>query len=320
MSIFNKNRYTRRNQMKKILSVLTAILLCLSFSGCAGSSKNSGSQSAVSQVDYTSSKISYLGPAGTYTQEACERFFDGQGAYLPCETVNDAVKALVDKKSDYAVIPQENTIGGAVVDYIDALITQPEVSVAGEVELSISQNLLVVPGTSLNDIKTVYSHRQGIEQGRQWLEKNLPGAELVEVSSTARGAEMVSEGNDKSCAAVASAGCAQVYNLEILAAGIQNNDNNKTRFYVLSLKEPSKESSDRLAFTATGSASDLPKFLEKTEDLDITLVTIHDRPEKTELGSYCYVIECENCDYKTYLKLADNKDFELRYLGSFPLR
>lgn len=204
-----------------------------------------------------------------------------------------------------------------MTDYIDILIAQTDVSVAGEVELPISQNLLALPGTALTEIKTVYSHKQGIAQGKDWLTENLPDAEIIEVSSTAEGAKMVSDNNDPSCAAIASAGCADVYQLEILAADIQNNNNNKTRFYVLSMEEPQTAAADRLAFIAAGDAENLPSLMSDLEDLKMELVTIHDRPLKTELGKYYYLIKCEDSSYKSYEKLKEKNSFEFRYLGSF---
>lgn len=262
-------------------------------------------------------KVTYLGPAGTYTQEACEKWFGEDAELLPYKTVGDAVQALVDKESDYAVIPQENTIGGAVIDYLDVLIGEAKVSVAGEIELTINQNLLVLPGTELTDIKTVYSHKQGIAQGKDWLQKNIPDAEVIEVSSTAEGARLVSEGRDKSCAAIASAGCTGVYGLEILAPAIQGNEYNKTRFYVLSTGKPVKSKGKRMAFIAMGSAEKLPALLSKIDEYGIKLVTIHDRPLKTVLGEYYYVIECEKCSYKKYKKLKKSCSLEFRYLGRF---
>ena len=110
--------------------------------------------------------VGYLGPQGTYSQEACQVFFGKDGNLVPFESVKSAVEALANGKSDYAVIPQENTIGGAVIDYVDVLISHKEVFVTGEVELPITQNLLALPGTKLSDIKEVYSHKQGIIQGK----------------------------------------------------------------------------------------------------------------------------------------------------------
>ncbi len=302
--------------LRKTFVLILAALLCVSFAGCRAPARDAVPVS----IDYDAAVVSYLGPEGTYTQEACGVFFEKKGVYVPYETVNDAVSALVSGESGYAVIPQENTIGGAVIDYVDTLIGENAVSVVGEVELPINQNLLVLPGTALSQIKTVYSHKQGIAQGVDWLKANLPDAEVVEVSSTAEGAKMVSEGKDASLAAIASAACADVYGLEVLAAGIQNNESNKTRFYVLSREPAATAPADRLAFLAKGSAEALPSLLADMEKHNVTLVALHDRPLKTELGEYCYLIECENCDHALYEKLAGRSAFTFRYLGSFAVR
>ncbi|MBO5622142.1 MAG: hypothetical protein J5959_10990 [Butyrivibrio sp.] len=203
--------------------------LMLSAAGCGKAAPTIEAESRVVQ-DYSEATVSFLGPEGTYTQEACGVFFNKQGSYEPYETVSDAVDALESGASEYAVIPQENTIGGAVTDYVDIVIAHDSLSVVGEVELPINQNLLVLPGAKLEDIQTVFSHKQGIAQGKEWIEKNIPDAEVIEVSSTAEGAKMVSESDDKTVAAIASAACADVYHLELLASAIQENDNNKPDF------------------------------------------------------------------------------------------
>lgn len=290
-----------------------------SATNATGDVTHAAQESSFELVAYAGNTMSYLGPEGTYTQEACARFFAGEGSYLPYETVDAAVKALLDGASDYAVIPQENAIGGPVTDYIDVLLATPELSVVGEVELPISQNLLVLPGTALEEITTVYSHKQGIAQGKTWLAEHLPDASVLEVSSTAEGARMVADGADKSCAAIASAGCADVYGLELLAANIQQNDNNKTRFYVLSLATPSTRPSDRMAFVATGRASSLTQFFEAIKELGIDVISIHDRPEKTELGHYRFVVECAGGTEGAYEKISTIEGFEFRNLGSFPV-
>lgn len=310
--------------MKKLLPWILALTMCFSLVGCGGAGDQTSDpavdQEAGAAVDYASAIVSYLGPEGTYTQEACGVFFGGQGTYKPYETAEAAAEALAKGETDYAVIPQENTIGGAVIDNVDTLIGQTNVSVAGEVELPITQNLLVLPGTELTDIKTVYSHKQGIAQGTEWLQENLPEAELVEVTSTAEGARMVAEGGDKSCAAIGSAACEEVYGLETLAEGIQKNDSNVTRFYILTRDKPETDPAARLAFIATGAAEDLPALMDSMQSLDISLVTIHDRPKKTELGQYIYLIECADTSYESYEKLAEDEAFTFRYLGSFDVK
>ena len=303
--------------MRKVIIYILLLACVISSSGCGRSNVAQEQLNRQLSINKENATVSYLGPEGTYTQEACGVFFDNNGSYLPFETVNDAVDAMEAGKTDYAVIPQENTIGGAVTDYVDIVISHADLSVVGEVELPINQNLLVVPGATLGEIKTVYSHKQGIAQGKDWLSKNLPNAEVIEVSSTAEGARLVSEAQDKSIAAIASAACSDVYNLEILASAIQENDSNKTRFYVLSTEIPTTVKADRTAFVAEGSAKDLPALLAEMEKKKMTLIALHDRPRKTELGEYYYLIECSDCNYEDFVALKGKSTLELRFLGSF---
>ena len=207
-----------------------------------------------------------------------------------------------------------------MIDYVDILLNHDELYVVGEVELPISQNLLSKKDAELSDIKVVYSHPQGLIQGSKWLKENLKDAELIEVSSTAEGAKKVSEAEDKNCAAIASKGAADIYGLKVLAENIQENDSNKTRFYVLSLDEPDHTKKERIAFVANGEAKDLPVLMKEVERNGFVLVTIHDRPLRSELGEYQYLIECENGDYAKYQKLLKTDSFVFRYLGSFNVK
>jgi len=304
-------------KLKLAIASLLFCMLIFTVVGCGKAAQNTAQSDQIIAIQYDSAIVGYLGPEGTYSQEACGVFFQKKGTYIPYETVAEAVEALKAGECTYAVIPQENTIGGAVIDYLDIVIANEELSVVGEIELPINQNLLAIPGTDLGSIKKVYSHKQGIAQGKEWLAANLPQAEIIEVSSTSEGARIVADEGDATQAAIASAACADVYGLEILASSIQNNDSNKTRFYVLSTEEPSHGMSERCAFILTGKASDLPSIMAGLENKDIELVTIHERPEKTELGNYVYVIECANCNYEQISALVEDAPFDFRYLGSF---
>ncbi|MBQ3669580.1 MAG: chorismate mutase, partial [Clostridia bacterium] len=183
----------------------------------------------------SAARVSYLGPAGTYTEEAAQFFFSNGETLKPKATVNDAIADLMSGEADYAVIPQENTVGGAVVNYIDALIGAENTFVVGEVVLPISQTLMGVQGATLNDIQTVCSHAQGLTQSAAWRSENLPNAVALEMASTAAAAGYVAETGDKSIAAVAAPRAAELYGLVVLAENVQITDANKTRFYVLSL-------------------------------------------------------------------------------------
>lgn len=308
--------------MKKRIGIQgVALMLCamLLMNGC-GFFAGEDDIAAPEQYENFTGRVSYLGPEGTYTEEATQLFFGPDGTYLPQKTVEEAVDKLLEGQSEYAVIPQENTIGGPVYNYVDELLSQESISVVGEVELTIRQALLVAEGTSLADVKVVYSHQQGIVQGKEWLETHLPEAEVVEVSSTAEGAKMVSEQGDGSCAAIASTGAAKVYGLQVAAENIQQNDNNRTRFYVLSSQKAYKGESDRMLFSAVGDAGDLPTLLKELMKYDLTLVSIHDRPEKTVLGNYIYLIEVENGSYSEYEKISKLPAFEFQYYGAFPVK
>ena len=131
---------------------------------------------AAASAEDNAVRVSYLGPEGTYTEEAAQYWFRDGAAFMPRATVADAIADVLAGEADCAVIPQENTLGGAVVNYIDALIGAEDVCVVGEVVLPINQTLMGTQDATLEDIKTVCSHAQGLTQSARWREENLPGA------------------------------------------------------------------------------------------------------------------------------------------------
>ena len=238
--------------------------------------------------------VSYLGPAGTYTEEAAQFFFQNGEMLNPKETVNDAIADLLSDEADYAVIPQENTVGGAVVNYVDALIGAEDTFVVGEVVLPISQTLMGVPGAKLEDITAICSHAQGLTQSAQWRANNLPEARTEEMASTAAAAKYVADTGDKSIAAVAAPGAAALYGLDVLAENVQITDANKTRFYVLSKQRLEGEGLHRAVFVATCEANWIDDVILRLHEAGLEMVTLHDRPEGSALGTYHYVIEAES--------------------------
>ena len=267
-------------------------------------------------------EVSYLGPAGTYSEEATIVYFGEQEKTVPAETVSDALQLVMDGTCAYAVIPQENTIGGPVYKYIDTFLQNDKLVIVGEVNLPIRQTLLALPGTKLEDVKTVLSHPQGIAQSKEWLAKNLPQAKVVEVSSTAEGARRVAEDGDSSEAAIAASRTSNVYHLEILATDLQYTQTNVTRFYVVTTKNHQLLKAGHMALTAVGSAQYLPGLLADLQHRGFDLVSIHDRTAKTLLGEYIYVLELSGGKYD---KLADlskkyDKKLQIRLLGSFDVK
>lgn len=293
--------------MKKYLIIL---LLALTLVSCNTSRVNK------EWLQPRGETVSYLGPEGTYTGQAAMLFFGDDASFYAEKTVSDAVAIMVDGNCSYAVIPQENTVGGPVTAYIDELLSHDDISVVCETELVIDQALLVKKGTKLSDIKVVCSHEQGLIQGKVWLEENLPSVETCIVSSTAEGARLASV-SDGSVAAVASAAAAAVYNLEVYAPRIQESDANRTRFYALRVGEGEKEKSDRMLFSATGNVSDFPKLIKAFGSFEPVAIT--SRPLKTKLGDYIWLIELKDAGYDEFLKIGKTEGFEFKYYGSFPL-
>ena len=173
---------------KNIRKTLAALLMvCIIPAACCFSMAAFGSDSdstEASSQNMDDVRISYLGPEGTYTEEAAQSFFSA-GTLQPKETVPEALADLTDGDADYAVIPQENTLGGAVTDYVDALIAETGVYVVGEVVLPINQTLMGLPDASIEDIQTVCSHAQGLKQSAEWRKEHLPDAVTEEMASTA---------------------------------------------------------------------------------------------------------------------------------------
>ena len=282
-----------------------------------GFTGDSAEDSAAAQF-VEDARVSYLGPEGTYTEEAAQFFFPEAQAFLPKTTVPEAIADVAAGEADYAVIPQENTLGGAVVNYVDALIAEENIYVAGEIILPISQTLMGIPGASLEDIKTVCSHAQGIAQSSEWRKENLPDAVTQEMDSTAAAASYVAETQDKSIAAVAAPGAAELYGLSVLAENVQITDANKTRFYVLSAAPLEGQDVTNAVFVASCEANRIDDIILEIHDAGLELVTIHDRPEGSMLGAYNYIIEVENENGISQEQLEEIAGIpEIRCLGSF---
>ncbi len=306
--------------MKKNIAVALGLALSLCVGGCgAPQQSNSAAVPAPINAD-EDTKVSYLGPEGTYTEEAAEFFFDGTGILFPKETVNDAIKDVDTGASQYAVIPQENTLGGVVTDYVDALLAEDDIYVVGEIILPINQTLLGVPGATIDDIEKVCSHVQGLRQTETWRQENLPDAETEEMASTAAAASYVAEQKDKSIAAIGAPGAADLYGLSVLAEKIQLTDANKTRFYVLSNAPLPEGGSPRAVFSAECEANRLEDIIVSMHNAGLDLVTVHDRPEGSALGKYRYIIETESKNGITTKQIDEvTKAEEVRFLGSFQM-
>src|SRR6201995_531984 len=176
-------------------------------------------------------RIAYLGPAGTFTEDALgEALGDAEFEPLRTDTVFDAIQAVVEGRADRAPAPYENSIEGSVRGTLDILAFEaPNVAIVGEHDYPVRQHLITKHGVELGEIEAVLSHQQGLAQTARFLRENLPGVELRSVSSTAAAVRIVSE-SPRPWAAVGSRAAAALYGCRILSEGIQDEQNNVTRF------------------------------------------------------------------------------------------
>ena len=262
--------------------------------------------------------VAYLGPEGTYTEEAALLFFGGNDELMPQATVPEALALVADGSAAYAVVPQENTLGGPVTDYIDAFLASDGLSVVGEVVLPIRQTLMGIPGTDLSQVTRVLSHKQGLAQSAKWLDENLPNAERVEAASTAAAAREVAEGGDAKTVAIAAPGAAGLYELEVLQENVSQSDANKTRFYAVAKSANELPGYNCAVFATSIAAEELPGVLEAVCSNGAKLTCVHDRPEGSALGRYRYVIELEREGGFTDEEVARLEGVgELEFLGRF---
>ncbi|HLI50787.1 MAG TPA: prephenate dehydratase, partial [Thermomicrobiaceae bacterium] len=179
-------------------------------------------------------RIAYLGPAGTFSEEAARmaaRLLDAD--VIPFASMPALVSAAETRLAECAILPIENSLEGAVSSTTDLLIHETELRIRAELVLPVRHFLLAAQGAELSDIRAVTSHPQALGQCRRFLDRCLPGVEQIAALSTAAAAEAVSHRTDGSLAAIGTLRAAELYGVHVLAQDIQDYRNNVTRFVVL---------------------------------------------------------------------------------------
>jgi chorismate mutase/prephenate dehydratase len=197
-------------------------------------------------------KVGYLGPEGTFSQQAVARHFGHSAHGLPLASIEEVFQEVEAAHADFGVVPVENSGQGTIQSTLDMFLTSP-LKICGEVELRVHQHLLSRTGR-LDEIERVYSHPQSLAQCKAWLRQHLPKAEKVAVASNAEAARRARHADD--AAAIAGVSAGHVYGLKIVAGPIEDRPDNTTRFLVVG----------RELFSASG------------HDRTSLLVFVHDRP------------------------------------------
>ncbi len=264
--------------------------------------------------------VAFLGPEGTFTQQAVFKHFGHAVKTIPAATINEIFNAVESEHCQFGVVPVENSTEGVISHTLDRFLTSP-LKICGEVEIRVHQNLMG-HATSLTEITEVYSHQQSLAQCRQWLDKHLSHARLIAVNSNAEAARLALD--NKHSAAIAGRVAAEVYNLAIIAKNIEDEPNNTTRFIIIGqqLSSPTGNDKTSLVVSTGNQPGALHKILEPFAKFGIGMVQIESRPSRQGLWDYVFFIDVEGHSEDNLIAQAlgsvkDNvKMFKL--LGSYP--
>jgi prephenate dehydratase len=270
------------------------------------------------------SKVGYLGPKGTFSHEALGLYLKGREyTAVSCTSIPEMLLSVSGGELDEAIVPIENSIEGAVNATLDMMAADVDLKIKAEYVMAIRENLLVPKGTALEDIDYVLSHPQPIGQCRRFISTCLPNVKIKYVYSTAGAAEEVAA-SGKGYAAIGSSVSAEEYGLDVLAAGIQDDENNHTRFVLISKDEAGHTGSDKtsIVFSTEDRPGSLYRILDIFNLWDINMTRIESRPAKNQLGRYIFFIDIsghkDDDDIRDALTMVKRKSSFFKFLGSYP--
>ena len=273
---------------------------------------------------FTDKRVAYLGPAGTFSEQAVRRFFGREAEALPQVNFDEVLNCVERAEVDYGLIAIENNTNGTVTHALDLLLERP-LSIVGEVSVPVVHNLMNLSGT-LRSVRRVYAHAQALGQCRGWLRSHLPGAQTIAVSSNAEGARLASE--DPEAAGIAALEAASIYGLKTVAQGIQDGFGNRTRFLVMS-REPEKildsvrQRKTSIVFSVANEPGSLYRILFPLAENSVQMVRIESRPARNGNWEYNFFIDlaCAEDDppLARALETMRAEATYLRVLGSYPV-
>ena len=268
-------------------------------------------------------RVAYLGPPGTFSEQAVRRHFGGGVEALPAAVIDEAFRRCESGDAQFAVVPVENSTEGAVGRSLDLLLVTP-LRICGEVELRVQQNLMA-QDADVARVQRVYSHAQSLAQCGAWLNQNLPGAERVPVASNAEAAERASR--EPGAGAIAGEAAAERYGLQLLARAIEDDPNNTTRFLVLGALDPAPTGRDRtsIVMSAENRPGAVHALLTPLAEAGVSMTRIESRPARamrSALWEYVFYIDLEghqkDARVAAALEALRRKAPFLKVLGSYP--
>jgi chorismate mutase / prephenate dehydratase len=265
--------------------------------------------------------IAYLGPEGTWTHQAAIKKFGHSVGYSAQANISDVFDQVARRAASYGVVPIENSTDGAVFHTLDLFVESP-LHICAQILLRIEHCLMA--SIPRDQIKTLYSHPQALGQCRGWIFKNFPNADLVEVSSTTKAAQIARDQAAQGAAAIGSPLAAEMYGLALLDESIQDRATNTTRFLVIGEKTCPPTGNDRtsILFVIHDRPGSLVKALQAFDQFHINLSKIESRPSKRKDWEYIFYVDlaghCDDPKVAEALTELGKHCSLTKLLGSYP--
>ena len=271
--------------------------------------------------------IAFLGPHGTFTEEALRTQADlDREDLLPLASVPDVIAAIEQGEADLGVVPIENSIEGSVTVTLDTLGFETDLLIQREIDIPISLALCAHGGTHLGAITRVVAHPMAAAECRLWLAEHMPGVEVRASNSNAEAVLNVARSQKKGLAAIGTVHAAEIYGLPVIAKEIEDHPENQTRFVLVGRGIPAPTGHDKttiVCFQRADRPGSLLAILQEFAARSINLVKLESRPTKRNLGDYCFFIDCEG--HISDELVADAlrnlvaKQADVKFLGSYPV-
>ncbi|HKU72236.1 MAG TPA: prephenate dehydratase, partial [Burkholderiales bacterium] len=264
--------------------------------------------------------VAYLGPEGTFSQEAASKHFGALAALEPCASIDEVFRQVETGGCGFGVVPVENSTEGAIGRTLDLLLSTPA-KICGEVMLPIRQ-CLMSKGRKLSGIRKVYSHAQSLAQCQQWLSRRLPGAERVAVVSNAEAARLAAR--ERSAAAIGPKSAAALYGLSLLARNIEDQAKNTTRFLVIAEADSAPSGNDKtsLVMSARNVPGAVHDLLAPLAANGVSMTRFESRPARAGLWEYVFYMDIEGHQREPKVARAlaalERKASFVKNLGSYP--
>ena len=264
--------------------------------------------------------VSFLGPLGTFSEEATIQQFGENIDSIPTNSIDEVFNHVQTGSAHYGVVPVENSTEGAISRTLDLMLMK-DLKICGEITLPVHQ-LLLSKSKNIKNIKKIYAHGQSLAQCHDWLMNNLPNVKKIAVMSNAEGALLASK--DKNSAAIASRRAAELFNLNILFQNIEDDSNNSTRFLVLSTQDvqPSGNDKTSIVVATKNKPGAIAQLVSPFAEHKVSMTKLESRPAKIGMWEYVFFIDVEGHQTDKSISFAikkiESKASFIKILGAYP--